>query len=322
MQSNISLQQIEIFLTVAKYRNISKAARSLYISQPAVSKWLKDMESEIGKELFIRDNRGVSLSEYGETLYAELDSVYHRFRIMLDRIVTGGAERDENALMVGCLHEPHTIKAMLAFLDHFSRACPDIPAPNELYNFQELRDKLFLGELDLAFTMSWDVEDIPGLETIELREIEQYFIVPACWLADGRPDGADDILSDEYSVMDGRLLLAETQSSAEAAQKACLAHGFAPSGVKYAGQFLLIISIIARGGGFTVWGRQLPEPFSDRIRLIPFKESAGLDTVHVVAVTRKEDASRPVARAVEILADPQLPSQINALPEKASGYRW
>ncbi|MDR2487332.1 MAG: LysR family transcriptional regulator, partial [Clostridiales Family XIII bacterium] len=142
MRADISVQQIEIFLTVAKYRNISKAARVLFLSQPAVSKWLRDLEETLGKELFIRDNRGVTLSREGEILYAELDMVYHRFRFMLDRIVSDSMNPAPDTLNIGCLHEPTVMKAMFAFLGAYNRSFPKIRTPNELYSFQELREQL------------------------------------------------------------------------------------------------------------------------------------------------------------------------------------
>lgn len=56
----------KIFLEVAKFGSISKAAESLYISQPALSQKLKNLEEELESELFIRSNKGIELTELGE----------------------------------------------------------------------------------------------------------------------------------------------------------------------------------------------------------------------------------------------------------------
>lgn len=58
-----------IFLTVAETRNLSQAAKKLYISQPAVSKAIKRLEEELGCTLFIRSSRGVKLTEEGALLH-------------------------------------------------------------------------------------------------------------------------------------------------------------------------------------------------------------------------------------------------------------
>lgn len=66
---NINLEYYKVFYTIAKNKNITKAANELNISQPAISKMLKTMEQQIGKKLFIRENKGVILSKEGTELY-------------------------------------------------------------------------------------------------------------------------------------------------------------------------------------------------------------------------------------------------------------
>lgn len=66
---NINLEYYKVFITIAKNKNITKAANELNISQPAISKMLKTMEGQIGKKLFIRENKGVILSKEGLELY-------------------------------------------------------------------------------------------------------------------------------------------------------------------------------------------------------------------------------------------------------------
>ena len=66
---NINLEYYKVFITIAKNKNITKAANELNISQPAISKMLKTMEGQIGKKLFIRENKGVVLSKEGIELY-------------------------------------------------------------------------------------------------------------------------------------------------------------------------------------------------------------------------------------------------------------
>ena len=62
----INLELYRIFLVVAETRNITKASEILNISQPAVTKHIKNLEDQIGNPLFIRTKKGVKLNEYGE----------------------------------------------------------------------------------------------------------------------------------------------------------------------------------------------------------------------------------------------------------------
>lgn len=66
---NINFEYYKVFFTIAKNKNITKAANELHISQPAISKMLKTMEQQIGKKLFIRESKGVILTKEGTELY-------------------------------------------------------------------------------------------------------------------------------------------------------------------------------------------------------------------------------------------------------------
>lgn len=67
MEQNLS--QYKIFYEVAKAGNISKAAKELYISQPAISKAIGKLEDSLGLALFTRSSRGVQLTAEGEILF-------------------------------------------------------------------------------------------------------------------------------------------------------------------------------------------------------------------------------------------------------------
>lgn len=73
----MELRVLEYFLAVAREQNISAAADFLHLTQPTLSRQLKDLEDEFGKQLFIRGNRKVTLTE---------DGVY--FRKKAEEIVT------------------------------------------------------------------------------------------------------------------------------------------------------------------------------------------------------------------------------------------
>lgn len=63
------LSQYRIFYAVAKTGNISKAAKELFISQPAISKAISKLEDSLGLSLFTRSSRGVQLTSEGEILF-------------------------------------------------------------------------------------------------------------------------------------------------------------------------------------------------------------------------------------------------------------
>ena len=66
---NINFELYRIFYTVANHKNITKASKELNISQPAISKSIKNLEEQLGGQLFVRTKRGVILTEEGSEFY-------------------------------------------------------------------------------------------------------------------------------------------------------------------------------------------------------------------------------------------------------------
>lgn len=74
MEQNLS--QYKIFYEVAQAGNISKAAKELYISQPAISKAISKLEDSLGVVLFSRNSRGVSLTDEGKLLFEHAKTAF------------------------------------------------------------------------------------------------------------------------------------------------------------------------------------------------------------------------------------------------------
>ena len=71
-----NLSQYKIFYEVAKAGNISKAAKELYISQPAISKAISKLEDSLQVTLFTRSSRGVQLTPEGELLFKHTQEAF------------------------------------------------------------------------------------------------------------------------------------------------------------------------------------------------------------------------------------------------------
>lgn len=74
MEQNLS--QYRIFYAVAKTGNISRAARELFISQPAISKSISKLEESLGVPLFTRNSRGVTLTVEGQVLFQHVSNAF------------------------------------------------------------------------------------------------------------------------------------------------------------------------------------------------------------------------------------------------------
>lgn len=79
---NINYEYYRIFYYVAKYRNFTQAAAALMNNQPNITRTIRKLESALGCTLFVRSNRGVTLTPEGEKLYAHI-------RIAIEQIEMG-----------------------------------------------------------------------------------------------------------------------------------------------------------------------------------------------------------------------------------------
>ncbi|ADU71966.1 LysR family transcriptional regulator [Pantoea sp. At-9b] len=86
----IKLNQLDVLLEVAAQGSIGKAARTLHLTQPAISKTIQEMESEIGMPIVERSSRGVTLNEYGQVLLRharDIDRSLNQAREEIDHLL-------------------------------------------------------------------------------------------------------------------------------------------------------------------------------------------------------------------------------------------
>lgn len=71
----MELLQLKYFLETARYQHMSRAAEKLHIAQPALSQAIKRLEKELNVSLFVREGRGIKLSEQGILLAEKLQPI-------------------------------------------------------------------------------------------------------------------------------------------------------------------------------------------------------------------------------------------------------
>ena len=71
----MELRVLQYFLAVAREQNISAAAQSLHLTQPTLSRQLKELEEELGKQLMVRGSRKITLTEDGMLLRKRAEEI-------------------------------------------------------------------------------------------------------------------------------------------------------------------------------------------------------------------------------------------------------
>ena len=85
----MEIRVLRYFLEIAREENMTRAAQRLHISQPSLSKQMKELETELGKKLFVRSNYSIHLTEEGmllrkraEDLLSLADKITNEFQTM------------------------------------------------------------------------------------------------------------------------------------------------------------------------------------------------------------------------------------------------
>jgi LysR family cyn operon transcriptional activator len=145
---NINFELYRVFYLVAQAGSISGAAKELYISQPAVSQAIKQLEEKLGGQLFLRTAKGIILTTEGEVLFGYIRQAYnlimtaeHKFAAM-QNLLNGEIKIGASDTLCRYYLIPH--------LEKFHRAYPEIRIQVTNRTTGEIVNQLKSGKVDLG----------------------------------------------------------------------------------------------------------------------------------------------------------------------------
>lgn len=145
----MELRQIRYFLQVAEDSSFSEASRQLCISQSTVSQQIRQLEDELGAELFVRDSHTVKLSDYGLQFLPYAKRITEDVQSGIDRI------KDVSGLSVGTINigATYTFCPLLGkTIEDFMKEHPGISIKLTCSSMEELMRMLEDGELDTVLS--------------------------------------------------------------------------------------------------------------------------------------------------------------------------
>ncbi len=164
----ISYDYYRVFYYVAKYGNISQAARLLMNNQPNLTRTIKKLEAELGCPLFSRSRKGMALTPEGERLYAHI-------RLAIEHIHAGEAElTDVRSLQSGSVYIAASEVALrcllLPVLKQFRLLYPGIHLRISNHSTPQAIDALKNGTADFA-VVTTPTLPVPSLTEIPIKPI-------------------------------------------------------------------------------------------------------------------------------------------------------
>lgn len=168
---DINFEYYKIFYYVAKYENITRAATALGSNQPNVTRVMKLLESQLGCRLFIREARGIRLTEEGERLYSHVEVAYRH-------LMNAQEEIGEPAILGGGSVEIGTTETalhlfLLDALHDFRQRYPEVKIKIHNHTTPETVRQLTGGRVDFAvITMPYELPaTVSGFPVLDFEEI-------------------------------------------------------------------------------------------------------------------------------------------------------
>lgn len=169
----MELRVLRYFLAVAREQSISGAAEVLHISQPTLSRQLMDMEDELGKKLFIRGNRRITLTNEGVLLRQRAEEIIGLVE-KTESEITAGDEMISGDIYIGG-GETEAIKIIAEIATEFKKEYPGICYQIYSGNAEDVTEKLDRGLLDFGVLI--EPADIHKYEHLRLPMVDTWGVL-------------------------------------------------------------------------------------------------------------------------------------------------
>ena len=180
---NTDLELYRVFCEVVKYKNISKTAESMFISQSAITQSIQKLETVLGGKVFYRNKNGVELTEEGKNLYeyikdsietmSNAENIFSNYiNLEKGKIRIGGG----NSLIGSLIFEP-----LLKFIEKY----PNIDISISSGLTEKLMQKLANGELDIVvLNLPFKNKKYSNIEIIPLKKSSYSFFASKQYIKD------------------------------------------------------------------------------------------------------------------------------------------
>lgn len=113
----MTLQQLRYAVCIANEKSMNKAASRLFITQPSLSSTIRDLEEEIGLQIFLRSNRGIVITPEGEEFLGYARQMLEQYRLMEERFVK--REKFKKKFSVSTQHYTFAVQAFIQMAKEF-----------------------------------------------------------------------------------------------------------------------------------------------------------------------------------------------------------
>ncbi len=248
----MDIRTLRYFVEVVRQQSFTRAAERLFVTQPTISKMLKNLEDELNCTLLIRDGRKLLLTDTGRVVYERGMTILAEFRQLEAEL------GDINHLNKGLLRlgiPPMVGMLMAGPISLFRQRYPGVELKIAEFGGLTVQQAVSTGDLDLAMT-ALPVEEESGLATLPLFSHEMCVLVPNVgeWVK-------CQVVTPEALAEHPLLIYNEDFSLSRQLAQLFEQHGVKPRIAVRSGQWDFLAAMVQAGVGIAI----LPEPICQRL---------------------------------------------------------
>ena len=199
----MTLQQLKYALTIADCGSMNEAAKQLFISQPSLSETMKELETEIGLDIFLRSNRGIVITPEGEEFLGYARQVTEQFGLLQSKYID---KKVKEKFSVSTQHYTFAVKAFVETvkqigMEQYEFAVHETTTISVIENVKNFKSEIgVLYENDFNEKVLNKMFKENGLEFVELFSCDTFV-----YLWSGHPLAQQDVITmeelDEYPCL-------------------------------------------------------------------------------------------------------------------------
>ena len=292
----MNLNQLRYFTAVAQKQNFTEAAKQYFVTQPAISHQIADLEEKAGAALIDRSGRRITLTQAGEEFYRYARQILDLSQAMATRL-TNVSEGRTGHIRISAV--PSSIPELSDCLALFVKRYPDIQVEVDVGTGMEQLDCMNQNTHDLYFSFHTHVLCQKGLDCVPTSENRFALLVH-------KSDAARVDLSD-FRTLSNRPLIMEYHATGpflvDKVLKLCAARGRGSENILACSSFLSVSLLVNANLGFAILPLNMARScYSDHIEVFPIP---GDDAVNLNAIgwhtPLQSDAVRNFLRVVREL---------------------
>lgn len=199
----MTLQQLKYALSIADCGSMNEAAKQLFISQPSLSETMKELETEIGLDIFLRSNRGIVITPEGEEFLGYARQVTEQFGLLQSKYID---KKVKEKFSVSTQHYTFAVKAFVETvkqigMEQYEFAVHETTTISVIENVKNFKSEIgVLYENDFNEKVLNKMFKENGLEFVELFSCDTFV-----YLWSGHPLAKQDVITmeelDEYPCL-------------------------------------------------------------------------------------------------------------------------